>query len=517
MKRKTIVVICNDVEWTHKSGYSFANGLYYELSKKYFVKIIMISDMDFFTETTTRINDHMMLEKVFISDVSLMACEKTSERYYREKFLYQDKELIERLINSAKDADVIIANSIFISKLVCTAFPDKNFIYRELDTFFYGMNENFKYAYKNIEIPVEALEMQSDFLQLENLVVEKSSLILTLTEDDENILTSQCGVDRHKMLRMPLCVQNVQRYDSYVPRERKKSNAKINCIYLSSQYFGSDMLLHKIIEIAHLLPNFEFHFIGTCCHYLANEVLPENCFSHGIVSDEEKALLCSLADCALSLPFQSHGMNAKNFDYFLNGIVVLADEYGIRGFGAEENIHYFKVGYDTLENDLRSFMNTDYEFRRKLALSAYNHVVSKFRYENYIPEFERLSGLSENDTHNDMNNKTKCYIWGAFSSGGTVLERLKFSKYCCVGFIDNDQQKQGQSYCGLPVVSFDTAISTIIDSKAYIILAVRTFRNISKIYKQIISSLPKDRVLLFYRNFLYEDGVNLDKLLVEEK
>ncbi|BCK01211.1 LbetaH domain-containing protein [Anaerocolumna chitinilytica] len=521
MKRKTIAVVSNDIDWSMLTGYSFANGLYHKLSEKYFIKIIIpsIGDDYFLGETERHINSNMVIKRIFPSGSYWRSTfnKKELQDYpiYEWLMFYEDDVLVANLRAEVDDEDIIICNSLFPFNLVYQAFPDRDIIYRSLDVMysaFCGLHEWI--LSKNTDITNEEKQkmkgVEKTLFEFEKQACDKSRFILSLTENDENAMSRLFNVNSGKFIRMPLCFDKADFYDGFIPQSDNTLTV-VNCVLISSNYYCAYELIKQIVNLSSELQMYTFHFIGSCCDAFKDDIFPSNCIKHGIVSDDKKKELLRMADCALTIPLQIHGMNAKNWDYILYGCVMLSDEQGVRGYGLKKGKDYLFTDPKRLRESLIEFKEMPKNIRLNIAQSAYKCALSELRYENYIPTFETLFKPYINDV------KTECYIFGAGVEGKKCYEFIKESKFKCIGFIDNNEKIRNTKIYDETVFSpVDILGSISSEKKIYVIIAIRKIEIFTEIYKQLRTMICSDKILLFYNSVLYTENFNLEKLIEGE-
>ena len=107
-------------------------------------------------------------------------------------------------------------------------------------------------------------------------------------------------------------------------------------------------------EIAPLVPDVRFDFIGTCLpegKYAANVV------RHGVVTGEEKTRLLGNATLALNPMDSGSGSNVKVLDYFAHAAPVLSTSFGMRGIHAEAGRHYLEASLEDFPVVIRSLLD----------------------------------------------------------------------------------------------------------------------------------------------------------------
>lgn len=522
MKRKTIAVIGNDVDWSIYSGYSFANGLYYKLSEKYDLKIIIPSiGNDYLCKSKIEsANSRVEVIRIYPS-YSYWSSQYSSahlrsySKYEWMMFANQDPVLVEALIAAVGDADIIICNSLYPFNLVYEAFPDRDIVYRQLDIFTGSVSKYIKdvlsVAPDTSDEIIEICKVkESTLASFERKAIEKCRYVLTLTEIDENFIYTMFEKAYKKIIRVPLCFDCAEKYEGVIPAFPDKKN--LDCIMISCNGFDVADLIKRVLEISYELTNVTFHFVGTCCDEIRDEELTGNCIKHGIVSDKEKERLLRMADFALTRPDQIYGMNAKNWDYILYGCTMLSNESGVRGYNLERGRDYFPINYENLRNDLLEFVKLPSKIRQDMALSAYNKSIQELRYEKYIPELERALGFQEDISDGFVD----CFIFGAHNKGYLCYHYVTNAlKYNCIGFIDNKTSVHGEKIYGLEIHSPDDVLGTAVTMNAKIIIAMSRIESIKQVYEQICGLIQPENIWLYMNDVLMTGDIDWSKLCEE--
>lgn len=522
MKRKTIAVIGNDVDWSIYSGYSFANGLYYKLSEKYDLKIIIpsIGNDYLYKNRIESANTKIEIVRIYPS-YRYWSSQYTNTylQYYPKyewmMFADQDSVLVDALIAAVGTADVIICNSLYPFNLVYAAFPDRDIIYRQLDISSCVVSDYLKDALSvTLGIPDKIIpvlkEKESTLASFERTAIEKCRYILTLTKGDEECICRKFGTAYDKFIRVPLCLEYAEDFEGFIPAFPDKNS--LDCILVSCNGVDIIDLIKKILEISNEFTNITFHFVGSCCDEIPDEELTGNCIKHGIVSEDEKKRLLRMADFALTRPAQKYGMNAKNWDYILYGCTILSNELGVRGYNLEKGKDYFFINYNNLRDDLHEFVKMSPQARQDMALNAYKKSVQELRYEKFLPVLEHALGLK-----GDINSiSTDCFIFGAYSKGYHCYHHItNVPKYRCHGFIDNRTEVHGEKMYGITIYSPDDALRTAASMNAKVIIAVSRIESITQVYTQICGLIRPENIWLFMNDVLMTGDIDWGKLYEE--
>lgn len=457
------------------SGYSSAFGLYYFLSNKFKINLIVPREYNIFSEEVQYINPNMTKREV---------CLDVPEKDYTDHLMFyksiaeniteQDKKKLE---NAIADSDLIICDAIYWVSLIKSIFPDRQIIFRSLDV------EYDKALWYSKLHSKSSLLVKSSY-EFEKKAYHDADLVFALTQNDVERLAELYQISLNKFRVIPICSVNADIISKYVPNKREKNKLTKGLLISAAAIDHSETILNKIGTIK----NFELHIVGRAGMMLEN--VPANVILHGIISEKEKNDLLAECDFALNISEMTFGMNIKMSDYFSSGIPVLSNKLGVRGYNVQENVHYFPCTLETLENDIVAFCDMDIEKRYELAINAFKNYCSYNNYNNYVHLF------SENlDCKEDM---TTCFIFGAGICGKNALSELSSNNYRCIGFIDNNAKRQGELYLGKTVYSFSEALKVIKSSpeKIKIVIAV-SFLYVEEIYKQVSVNVKTEDIEIF--------------------
>lgn len=504
---KRIAVIASEYDFTPKNGYFYANGLYYALARNFEVILVFLRSSEYFFEKNISFNLSENMRCVVV-DIPVgkvhRGFENLGAAFYPDG---SDNSITEKLLTEVGEVDFVMAE-LFTFSFAISFFGGKKIIYRAMDSFAAGFENNFTHN-KDWENVPESKRVQSDILSgvenAERECCEKSTLILCLTEIDSGDIQRRYAVSKDKIIIMPICMKQPRIYKNLIP-QNKQSN-EINCCLVSSANFASKEIISACKDLCAEDHRVKFHIFGIdgCC--VADEAVPGNFIIHGNISENRKQEILSICDCAIHYVRQAHGMNSKVWDFILNGITIISNSLSMRGYGFRPGEHYFSMNIDTFESDMRNYFALPAENRYQYALNAYECAMNNLNYENFVAkmyEVLRISIEAEPDSY-------QYYLFGA----GGQQARLCYADIekkaeRLTGIIDNDANRWGHiSFVPEKVVEPPVSVFQRIkdDNEVKVIIAGGQLMSCAAKYKQTVKAgISSDRIELFYSGKRFEAG-----------
>lgn len=233
---------------------------------------------------------------------------------------------LRKAINSA---DLVIISHPYLYPEACRYMGNKKFIYEA---------HNVEYIIKKDMLPDNeaSKKLLEQVFATEKECCEKSSLIMTCSEEDKEALCSLYSILPEKIIVVPNGV------DCFATKftdleERKDYKTALGLknenlgLFMGSWHQPNLEACEKIFEIAKKCPNTKFLLMGSQCLYFQNKNYPSNVGMLGLVSEEEKNRIFSVVDFALNPMLSGSGTNLKMFDYMSAGIPIITTEFGTRG------------------------------------------------------------------------------------------------------------------------------------------------------------------------------------------
>lgn len=260
--------------------------------------------------------------KIPVTDIAMISLAELTPDYGRE---------IERAVG---EADSVILSHPYLYPQVSKYLGAKEFIYEAQDV---------EYVIKKGMLPdnFTSKALLEQIYKVEKECCEKSSLIMTCSEEDKKTLAELYHLDEQKIIVVPNGVDCDE--TPFVPVEQRLKNKKK--LGLENEKIGLFMgswhqpnldACEKIFEIAKKCSDVKFLLMGSQCLYFQNKDIPNNVGLLGLVSEEEKNRVFSTVDFALNPMYGGSGTNLKMFDYMSAGIPIITTEFGTRGIDNKE-------------------------------------------------------------------------------------------------------------------------------------------------------------------------------------
>jgi len=178
--------------------------------------------------------------------------------------------------------------------------------------------------------------------EIEAQCCERSTFISVCSLSDAESLGRLYHVPSEKIVEVPNGVDLVNvPYIDRATRQQAKDAFGVSrnsvALFMGSWHPPNIEAVRYILELAEQLPKVLFLVIGSVGLAYRDEKVPKNVGIIGVVEDEGKATILSLADVALNPMSSGSGTNLKMLEYMAAGIPVITTPHGARGLGIESN------------------------------------------------------------------------------------------------------------------------------------------------------------------------------------
>ncbi|MRN54369.1 glycosyltransferase family 4 protein [Paenibacillus monticola] len=234
------------------------------------------------------------------------------------------KEYIEK-------SDILIAAQPYLFHLFNEHIGSKTIIYD---------SQNVEYELKKSMLPPNKMtsKLIQKLYEIEKNACLNSDLILACSKEDILKFTQVYdGIDEGKFMLTPNGVDlKVNQYVSPELREIKKTELGLTdqkiIVFIGSWHKPNLEAVEEILKMAPDLPSCKFIIMGGQCEAFKSVTPPSNVAFAGIVSEEMKQLIYSVADIAINPMVNGSGTNLKIAEYMANGVPVISTEVGARGY-----------------------------------------------------------------------------------------------------------------------------------------------------------------------------------------
>ena len=225
--------------------------------------------------------------------------------------------------------------------------------------------QDIEYTLKKDMLPDTALarELIERVREAEARCCGDSALILTCSGEDREAISELYGAPKEKIIVVPNGVDTGA--TAFVPPAERMQN-KRECgleheaivLFMGSWHGPNLDACEEIFKIAALCPGIRFILMGSQCGYFEGKELPKNVGLLGMVSEDEKHRVFSVADCAINPMLSGSGTNLKMFDYMSAGIPILSSRVGTRGIGRKE-VFYIAEPAEEMARALLKLLTAD--------------------------------------------------------------------------------------------------------------------------------------------------------------
>lgn len=239
-------------------------------------------------------------------------------------------------------------------------------------------------------LPADLSHLLADIEQAEKAACEQSRLIATCSPEDAGKLASLYNISPGKFIVVPNGADVAEiPFVSYEERQRHKlaRNMTQPCaVYAGSKFPPNIQAAEQVTEIAKALPGVKFLLIGSLCEAFAGRNLPDNIALLGVVSEQEKHRVFSIADVALNPVQSGSGTNLKMLEYMAAGLPVITTPLGSRGIGGNDGTHFLVSECPAMADCIGKLLNNP-SLAAGLAHQAYTLIKSRFDWKLIAADF----------------------------------------------------------------------------------------------------------------------------------
>lgn len=269
----------------------------------------------------------------------------------------------------------VLKNSIATSDLV---FIERPYLFHEVKKYLNGRplfqrSQNIEYYFRKSNIPEseEANKVLLDLFETEKVCCECCDINFGCSEEDLKTMHLMYEIPKEQLCLLPNgvgCEDNP--FISIEERKRFKKkyaleNEKI-AIFIGGGHRPNMEACEMILKIADFCKSTNFIFAGNLCNELARKTRPENVALLGLISEETRRFLFSVADVALNPMYSGSGSNIKMFDYMAMGVPIITTRFGARGIS---DISPFHIA-DTAEEIISSVNSFQLDREKEAVLAS---------------------------------------------------------------------------------------------------------------------------------------------------
>ncbi len=174
-----------------------------------------------------------------------------------------------------------------------------------------------------------------------------------------------------------------------------KTEAKI-ALFIGSWHGPNLEAIEHIIGFASQMPQVTFLVLGSGGQAFQQHKLPLNVNMVGVVDDEEKSILLSMADIALNPMTSGSGTNLKMLDYFAAGLPVVSTVFGARGLGCQDGKELFCADIVDFPSVITQLLALPNEALQLMIVNARELAIKKFDWEKIATNFKEKIDIIDN-------------------------------------------------------------------------------------------------------------------------
>ena len=328
-------------------GQARSYALYKELAKRYDVEIVSLG-----------IKDTGNYSKEIAKNMWETSIARTSEQREAEWEIEQQvhmpvsdiaaihniektTEYCKELERAIRESDIVVMSHPYLYQYAKQFITKQQLIYDAQDA---------EYLIKKAMLPDVPIkeELLEQVFAVEQCLLKDCHLAITCSKEDQEQLAALYHTNPEKMYVVANGVDTKAiKYEDvrsrlYQQRKRGLDTEQI-AIFMGSKHGPNLEGCEAVLSLAKKCPDTKFYFMGTQCEVYQKRKLPVNLGLLGLVSDEEKQRIFSLADLALNPMFSGSGTNLKMFDYMAAGLPVLTTKFGSRGIRKKESFFVAEI------------------------------------------------------------------------------------------------------------------------------------------------------------------------------
>jgi glycosyltransferase involved in cell wall biosynthesis len=288
----------------------------------------------------------------------------------------------ETIDTKAMTANILITAHPYLFHVISKYIGKKQIIYDA---------HNVEYELKKSMLPnnKKSKKLLDSLFELEQEACLKSDLVFVCSEKDKEIMIDLYNINQEKMVTVPNGVDlSLNPYVSYEQRQINKKqlgleNEKI-IVFIGSWHKPNLEAVEEILKFAPSLPDVKFIIMGGQCLAFKDRNPPPNIAFAGVVDENLKRHIYSIADIAINPMVNGSGTNLKIAEYMANGIPVISTSIGSRGYGVINEQHLIISSINDFVNNLKLLL-CNQEKLHELSVNSREYVQENFAW-NMIAE-----------------------------------------------------------------------------------------------------------------------------------
>lgn len=400
-RKKLTVAVTFPIYPPRGGGQSRIFHLYRHLAKWWDIDVVTITGAD---------------EKAFEGEIAPGLCEiripKSQEHEAQERALSQaanyapvtdvamfrlhslTPDYAKALQKSAANADAVVASHPYLLGALMEVVPKKQL-------WFEAHNVEIDLKAKILGESKMAQELLAELQTAEAYCWQHAKVAFACSSEDIKRLTELYGNTAAIKLEVPngVSLEDVP-YTTLLERHAlKKSIGKTQAkiaLFIGSWHGPNLEAIEHIIGFAGQIPQVSFLVLGSGGQAFQKHNLPSNLNMVGMVDDEEKSILLSMADIALNPMTSGSGTNLKMLDYFAAGLPVVSTLFGARGLGCQNGRELLCAEIADFPIAITQLLAQPNAEQQLMINNARELAINKFDWEKIASNFRECMSLFEN-------------------------------------------------------------------------------------------------------------------------
>jgi glycosyltransferase involved in cell wall biosynthesis len=291
----------------------------------------------------------------------------------------------EAIRRSVVDADVIVASHPYLVDVLLEAAPSK-------PLWFEAQDVEIDLKTKILGDFLTAIKLLEETRSVEARCWKSAAVTYACSNEDLDRLYQLYGATQGLLLEVPngVSLEDVP----YIPQlERQAMKIRLGlpdkkiALFMGSWHGPNLEAIEYIFDFAQKLPEVFFLILGSSGLAFNSRNPPGNVGIAGVVDDETKSVILSIADVALNPMTSGSGTNLKMLDYFAAGLPVISTEFGARGLGCKHNRELLIVEIDDFHHSIRQMFSCSSVERQQMITTAYDLATNRFDWEKIAKDF----------------------------------------------------------------------------------------------------------------------------------
>lgn len=242
-----------------------------------------------------------------------------------------------------------------------------------------------------------ARQLLEDTRAAEHRCWQAASLVYACSRADLDRLEALYGSTKALLLEVPngVCTKEVF-FTSPGARPAVKEQMGLRevktAVFIGSWHGPNLEAVEHLIGVAEKMTDVFFLVLGSSGTAFGGRSLPANIVMAGVVEDDIKNMILSMADVALNPMTSGSGTNLKMLEYFAAGIPVISTPFGSRGLDCLPGRDFLAAEIPSFADTITRFFDLPEDEVKKIAAAARRLAVEKFDWAVIAEKMHKLIG-----------------------------------------------------------------------------------------------------------------------------